>query len=320
MEERGRRFLSSILLYSSADFRRGEIGVPLKRYKKYVSLLMFTAPAFLLYAVFLLIPTLGGMFYSFTDWNGLNKSYHFVGFANFAEALGEDSDFVHSLWFTLKYVVFMVVLQNAIALLLAVLIETRTRSKGFFRTVFFMPNMISIIISSFMWTFVFTQVLPQIAEKTALAFLDQSWIGNPSVSFYSILIVSLWNGVGYMLIIYLAALQGVPQHLKEAAVIDGASPFQRFLHVTVPMITHAITICFFLTLNGAFKVFEVVYGLTGGGPGRSTQVITLNIYEEAFSNNFRYGYASAKSVILFVMILIITFIQISVMKKREVEA
>ncbi|WP_314000022.1 sugar ABC transporter permease [uncultured Paenibacillus sp.] len=294
--------------------------MPNKSYKRYLSLFAFVAPAFLLYAVFLLIPTLGGMFYSFTDWNGLNRTYDFIGFANFAEALGEDPDFVNSLWFTLKYVVFIIVLQNVIALLLAVLIEQRTRSKGFFRTIFFMPNMISIIISAFMWTFIFSSVLPQIAEKTMLTFLDQAWIGDPNVSFWSIIIVSLWNGVGYMMIIYLAALQGVPQSLKEAAVIDGASPFQTFRNVTLPMITHAVTICLFLTLNGAFKVFDVVYGLTGGGPGRSTQVITMNIFEEAFSNNFRYGYASAKSVILFVIILIFTLIQVTVMKKREVEA
>lgn len=294
--------------------------MPIKNYKKYASLFAFVSPAFVLYAVFLLVPTLGGMFYSFTDWNGLNKSYEFIGLANFWEAFREDPDFVNSLWFTLKFVVFMIFLQNGIALLLAVLIESKTKSKGFFRTIFFMPNMISTIISAFMWTFIFSQVLPQLAEKTALTFLDQSWIGNPDFSFYSIIIVSLWNGVGYMMIIYLAALQGVPQHLKEAAIIDGASPFQTFFRVTVPMITHAITICFFLTLNGAFKVFDVVFGLTGGGPGRSTQVITMNIYEEAFSNNFRYGYASAKSVILFVIILIFTLIQINVMKKREVEA
>lgn len=289
-------------------------------YRKYVSLLAFVAPAFILYALFLLIPTIGGMYYSITDWNGLNRTYDFIGISNFVEALRADPDFVHSLWFTMKYVLCMIVLQNVFSLLLAVLIETKMRSKGFFRTVLFMPNMISTIISAFMWTFVFAQVLPQLAEKTGIHFLDQSWLGDPHTSFYSILVVSLWNGVGYLMIIYLAALQGVPQSLKEAAVIDGAKPFQIFRNVTLPMITHAITICLFLTLNGAFKVFEVVYGLTGGGPGRATQVITMNIYDEAFSNNFRYGYASAKSVILFVIILIFTFIQISVTKKREVEA
>ncbi|WP_110934022.1 carbohydrate ABC transporter permease [Paenibacillus bouchesdurhonensis] len=291
-----------------------------KGYRKYLSFFAFLAPAFIIYSIFLLIPTLGGMFYSLTDWNGLNRAYDFVGLANFVEILRDDPDFLHSLWFTLKYVVIMVVLQNVFALFLAVLIESKRRSKGFFRTIFFMPNMISLIISAFMWSFVFTQVLPQIAEKTMLTFLDQGWIGDPNVSFYSIIIVSLWNGVGYMMIIYLAGLQGVPQHLQEAAIIDGANVFQRFMRVTLPMITHALTICLFLTLNGAFKVFDVVYGLTGGGPGRSTQVITLNIYEEAFSNNFRYGYASAKSIILFLFILLFTFIQISVMKKREVES
>ncbi|MFT9371072.1 carbohydrate ABC transporter permease [Paenibacillus polymyxa] len=294
--------------------------MPFKIYQKYVMLLAFTAPALIFYAIFLLIPTISGMYYSFTDWNGLNPNYNFIGLGNFVESLKEDPDFLNSLWFTLKYVLVMIVLQNVLALVLAVLIESRTRSKGFFRTLFFMPNMISTIISAFMWTFVFSSVLPQIAEKTAIAFLGQSWLGDPKVSFFSIIIVSLWNGVGYMMIIYLAALQGVPQSLKEAAIIDGANAFQTLRSVTLPMITHAITICFFLTLNGAFKVYEVVYGLTGGGPGRSTQVITMNIYEEAFSNNFRYGYASAKSVILFAIVLIFTLIQLRVMKKREVEA
>lgn len=287
---------------------------------KYVSLLAFTAPALIFYIAFLLIPMIGAFYYSFTDWNGLNRDYDLIGFANFVEVFKEDPDFVNSLWFTLKYVIVMVVLQNVFALFLAVLIESRTRSKGIFRTLFFMPNMISVIISAFMWTFIFSQVLPQIAEKTAFTFLNQSWIGDPKFSFYSILIVSLWNGVGYMMIIYLAGLQGVPQSLKEAAVIDGANAWQRFRSVTLPMIAPAITICLFLTLNSSFKVFEVVYGLTGGGPGRSTQVVTMNIYEEAFSNNFRYGYASAKSIILFALVLILTLIQVSVTKKREVEA
>ncbi|NRF93779.1 sugar ABC transporter permease [Paenibacillus frigoriresistens] len=291
-----------------------------KTYNKHLSLLAFVAPAFIVYFILLLVPTFGGFFYSFTDWNGLSKSYSFVGLDNFVEAFSSDPNFMHALWFTLKYVVFMVVMQNVIALALAVLIESRTRTKGFFRTIFFMPNMVSLIISAFMWTFMFSQVLPQLAEKTGMLFLNQEWIGNPQVSFFSIAIVSLWHGVGYMMIIYLAALQGVPQSLREAATIDGATPFQNLIHITLPMITHALTICLFLTLNSAFKVYEVVFGLTGGGPGRSTQVITMNIFEEAFSSNFRYGYASSKSVILFVMILLITFIQVFVMKKREVEA
>jgi raffinose/stachyose/melibiose transport system permease protein len=132
--------------------------------------------------------------------------------------------------------------------------------------------------------------------------------------------VSLWQGIGYMMVIYMAALQGVPKQLKEAAMIDGANAYQRIIHVVLPMIMHAITICSFLTLNGAFKVFDVVYALTQGGPGTSTQVMALNIYEEAFSNNFRFGYANAKAMILFLVVLIITLIQVRILKRKEVEA
>lgn len=299
---------------------RGKGIVEQKGFKKYLSLALFVTPAFILYALFLLIPTFGGILFSLTDWDGLNLDYNFIGLGNFVEALTNDPDFVHSLWFTMKYVLLMIVLQNVFALLLAVFIETRRKSKGLFRTILFMPNMISMIISAFIWTFIFSQVLPQLAMNMGLSFLDQSYLGDPKISFFSILIVSLWNGVGYLMIIYLAALQGVPQSLKEAAMIDGATPFQTFSKVTIPMIMHAVTICLFLTLNSAFKVYEVVFGLTGGGPGRSTQVITMNIFEEAFSNNFRYGYANAKSVILFGIILIFTLIQMRVTKKREVEA
>ncbi|MEK3889773.1 carbohydrate ABC transporter permease [Bacillus sp. FSL K6-3431] len=288
--------------------------------KKYLSLLLFVSPAFLFYLLFLFIPTIGAGVYSFTDWNGLNPNYAFVGFSNYIEAFKEDIAFRHSFLFTLRYTVFVFIIQNVVALTLALLIESKTRSKGFFRTIFFMPNMLSLIISALMFSFIFTNVLPELSQKALLTVLDQPWIGDARVSFYSILIVSLWQGIGYMMVIYMAALQGVPKHLKEAAMIDGANVFQRLRHVILPMIMHAITICSFLTLNGAFKVFDVVYALTQGGPGTSTQVIALNIYEEAFSNNFRFGYANSKAMILFMVVLIITLIQVRVTKGKEVEA
>jgi raffinose/stachyose/melibiose transport system permease protein len=288
--------------------------------KKIISLLAFVFPALLCYVVFFLAPAFGGVWYSLTDWNGLNPNYSFVGLANYVEVFKQDPVFWDSLWFTLKFVIFMVILQNALAILLAVFIESKGRSKVWFRTIFFMPNMISMIIGGFMWMFIFTKVLPYIAEHTFLSFIDQSWIGDPAYSFFSILIVSLWGGVGYLMVIYIAALQGVPKTLKEAAEIDGASAVQVFKNVTLPMIFPALTIGLFVTLNNSFKVFDAVFSLTGGGPGRATQVIALNIYEEAFSMTSRYGYASAKAMILFLVVFIITMIQLRIMKKREVEA
>ncbi|WP_405083546.1 carbohydrate ABC transporter permease [Paenibacillus psychroresistens] len=291
-----------------------------KPWKQNIILLAFVFPALIFYAAFVLAPSLGGMWYSLTDWNMLNPTYHLVGFSNYIEALTEDTAFINSIWFTLKYVVFMVILSNGLAILLAVLIESQKRAKVWYRTIFFMPNMISLIIGGFMWMFIFTRVLPYIAEHTMLHFLDQSWIGDPRYSFYSLLILSLWSGVGYLMVIYIAALQGVPQHLKEAASIDGANALQTFRNVTLPMIYPAVTIGLFLTLNGSFKVFEAVFALTKGGPGRSTQVIALNIFDEAFSQSNRYGYASAKAMILFFIVLIVTLVQLWIMKKREVEA
>ncbi len=290
-----------------------------KNSKQIIILLAFVFPALLFYAVFVLLPSMGGIWYSLTDWNGLNPTYVMVGVGNYIEALTDDPYFIDSIWFTLKYVIFMVVLSNFFAILLAVLIESQKRSKVWFRTIFFMPNMISLIIGGFMWMFIFTKVLPYIAEHTSLHFLDQSWIGDPRFSFYTLLVLSLWSGVGYLMVIYIAALQGVPQQLKEAAAIDGANAFQIFRHVTLPMIYPAITIGLFVTLNGSFKVFDAVFALTGGGPGRATQVIALNIYEEAFSFSSRYGYASAKAMLLFMIVFIVTLIQLWIMTRREVE-
>lgn len=284
------------------------------------SLLAFTAPALLLYLLFELIPSLSGLWYSLTDWNGLARGYRVVGIANYLEAFREDPDFLRSIAFTLRFVVVMVVLQNAAALLLAVLVESRTRSKELFRTLLFLPNMISMIVGGFMWMFIFTRVLPQLAQTTGLAFLDRSWIGDPRWSFWAIVIVSLWGGTGYLMIIYVAALQSVPNYLRDAAAIDGAGAIREFFGVVLPSILQAVTIGVFLTLNSSFKVYEAVYSLTGGGPGRSTQVVALNIFEEAFNMNNRYGYANAKAVILFAIVLAVTLVQLAVMKKRENEA
>lgn len=283
-------------------------------------LMAFVSPALLFYIVFVLVPAFGGIWYSLTDWNGLNRTYILVGIDNYIEALTTDTNFLNTLWFTLKYVLVMLILQNLIAVILAVFIESRKRTKVFFRTLFFMPNMISMIIGGFMWLFIFTRVLPYIAKYSLLHFLNQSWIGNPTYSFLAIIIVALWGGVGYLMVIYIAALQGVPQQLKEAAEIDGANAFHTFWYVTLPMISPAITIGIFVTLNSSFKVYDVVYALTGGGPGRATQVISMNIVEEAFKMNNRYGYASAKAMILFFIVFVITIVQLKIMKKREVEA
>lgn len=286
--------------------------------KKNISLLLFTLPALIVYFIFKLLPAIIGIFFSFTDWNGLNKSYNIIGINNFIEILN-DTYFWNSVIFTLKYVVVMVIVANFVALLLANLIESLKKARGTFRTLFYLPNMISMIIGGYMWMFIFTKVLYYFADNYGLKFLDHSWIGDPKWSFVAIIIVSSWAMIGYLMIIYIAALQGIPKQIKESAYLDGASNLTLFFKITLPMIRHALTICIFWTLNAAFQVFDVIFSLTGGGPGRATQSVAINIYEEAFKNNIRFGYATAKSTILFLLVFIITIIQIKAMKKKEIE-
>jgi len=265
-----------------------------------------------------LYPAIGGFWYSLTDWNGLNPTKEYVGFINYIELL-EDENFIQSLKFTMKYVVYMVILQNVLALFIAIVIESLNKGKKVLRTVFFFPNMISMIIGGFIWMFIFTRVFPYLVDEYGVLFLDESWIGDPNFSFYSILILSLWGSVGYLMIIYIAALQSVPGSLIEAAKIDGANKLQVIWHITRPLIANSITIGIFVSLSSSFKVFDQVYALTGGGPGRATQVVSLNIFSEAFAMQSRYGYASAKAVVLFLIILLITGVQLAIMKRKEVE-
>ena len=299
--------------------RSAQIAVKRKTRQQNSSLLLFTLPALVVYALFKLYPAFSGIFYAMTDWNGIDKTWSFIGLANFARVL-KDEYFWQSILFTFKYVAVMVIVANVIALTLAVAIETRRHTRGVFRTVFYMPNMISMVIGGYMWMFIFTKVLYYLADNyNGFSFLDHMWIGDPKYSFVAIIIVAAWGAVGYLMIIYMAALQGVPGSMKEAAVLDGANAWQRFWQVEFPMIRHAVTICVFWTLNSAFQVFDVIYTLTGGGPGRATQSAALNIYEEAFRGNIQYGYATAKSTVLFIIVLAITAIQLTIMKRREEE-
>lgn len=289
-----------------------------KKTRENLSLLLFVAPAFIVYFIFKLYPTFSGIYYSMTSWNGLSKSKQFAGGDNYIEIFS-DTNFWKSMIFTSKYVVVMLIVANVLALTLAIGIESRSKGRGFFRTLFCMPNMVSMIIGGYMWNFIFTKVLYYMADNWGFTFLDKSWIGDPRYAFIAIVIVSAWGIVGYLMIIYMAALQGVPQHLIESASLDGATTWQRFWKITLPMIRHSLTICIFWTLNSMFQVFDVIYSLTGGGPGRATQSVAINIYQEAFTGNIRYGYATAKSMVLFLIILIITALQLAVMKRKEQE-
>ncbi|MEW9697567.1 carbohydrate ABC transporter permease [Paenibacillus sp. SI8] len=280
---------------------------------------LFTLPAVICVLFAFFIPFLMSMGYSFTEWNGIQKSPTFIGLDNFKQIFSRDANFIDSSLFTLKYSVLYIILVNAIAILLAIMLDQKLRTSTFLRTVFFIPYIISLIIVGFIWKFIFAQGFASLSTLTGLAVFDLSWLGEPRLAFLSILAVSIWQSIGFYIVIYIAGLQAIPMELLEAATVDGAGPMRKFFTIMLPLLAPAITISVFMALTNALKVFDIILSLTGGGPGGSSYSITLDIYRDTFQNN-RYGYGTAKALLLFVAILLITIVQLRYFKSKEVEA
>jgi raffinose/stachyose/melibiose transport system permease protein len=279
----------------------------------------FTVPAVIVIFAFVELPFLMSVLYSFTKWNGLDKVPVFIGFANYMEIFTNDPNMMQALGFTLLFTVFMVFFTNVIAMLLAVALDSKVRGKNVLRAAFYVPNIISMIIIGYIWRFIFSKGFDSFYALTKIPAFQLSWLGDAKLSFVSVVIVSVWQAIGFYMVIYIAGLQTVPKDIIEAAMIDGARSSTRFFRITMPLILPSITVCLFYSLSSALKTFDVIFSLTFGGPGTATTSIALDIYKTAFSDS-RFGYGSAKSVLLFFLILLVTVFQLSLFKKREVEA
>ncbi|MEE6451132.1 sugar ABC transporter permease [Gottfriedia acidiceleris] len=283
------------------------------------SFIVFVGPAFLVFATLVLIPFLMGVYYSFTNWNGVVGNIQYVGFDNYKYIFTQDADFKQSFIITTKYTFFAVILTNLIGFGLALLVTKGLKSRNILRTIFFLPNLIGGLLLGFIWQFIFNKGLTSLGAALGIDSLMQSLLGTANGAFWAIIIVAIWQGAGYIMIIYVAALQGVPQELIEAAQVDGADRFTTLRKIIIPMVAPAVTVCLFLTISWSFKVFDQNLSLTGGGPFKSTEMLALNIYTEAFVNN-RYGLGEAKAIVFFVVVAAISILQVYLTKKREVEA
>lgn len=279
----------------------------------------FVGPATLAFAVIVLLPFLMSIYYSFTEWNGVSSDMKWVGIANYTTILTEDESFLHSFGFTARFTVASVVLTNVLGFLLALLLTQALKTRNVLRTIFFMPNVIGGLLLGFIWQFIFVKGFATIGEMTGIGFFQLPWLGDAATGFWGLIIVSVWQSAGYLMIIYIAALSNVPKDVTEAARIDGATRLQMLRHITVPLIMPAVTVCLFLAISWAFKMFDLNMSLTKGGPFGSTESIAMNIYQDAFRNN-QLGLGSAKSVIFFAAVALVTLLQVSFTKKREVEA
>ncbi|SDX79650.1 carbohydrate ABC transporter membrane protein 1, CUT1 family [Paenibacillus sp. CF384] len=281
---------------------------------------VFVGPGLLIFLLIVAVPFFMGFYYTFTEWDGLDLNHaKWVGFENIHRIFTDDERFWTAFWFTARFTIAAVLLTNVMSLLLAMLLTRNLKSRNVLRTIFFLPNVIGGLLLGYIWYFIYVRGFAAVGEATGLEFFNLPWLGTPTTAFWGIVNVFVWQTAGYMMIIYIAAIIGIPKDLTEAARIDGANPWQIFRSITVPLIMPAITICLFLTTSNAFRMFDLNLSLTAGGPGYASESIALNIYREALTNN-RYGLGTAKAMIFFFAVALITVTQVWFTKKKEVEA
>ena len=283
--------------------------------KKDLTYWFFLFPALLALAVVVVAPLVVGVYYSFTDWNGIQVK-EYVGFKHYIE-LFHDKEFINSLWFTTKFSIVSIILINTFGLSLALIVTTKLKTNKILRTIFFMPNLIGGLILGFIWQFIFTKAFASFGSIIGSEKL-QGWLSTPETGFWGLVILMSWQMSGYIMVIYVSYLEGVSKELVEAAEIDGANVFQRFWYVVFPLVAPAFTVSLFLTLSNTFKLYDQNLSLTGGGPYNSTQMVAMEIFNTAFSQ-YNMAYAQAKAVIIFIIVAAIALLQVYLNKKREVE-
>lgn len=281
---------------------------------------MFIAPAFILFTLFIIVPTLSSVYYSLTSWDGVSPTVKFVGLANFKEIF-TSARFGNALKNTIILTVFITVFENIFALALALIVDHVRWGKNFFRSAFYIPVLISGIVSGFIWKIMYNYnfgALNALLNMLGLENFRQDWLGNSKLTLFMVGIVLIWKGVGYYMVIYLASLQSVSTDLIEAAQIDGASPWQRFKSITIPMISGAFTINFTLSLINGLKVFDQINVMTDGGPGFTTETLVYLLYKVGF-NEGRQGFGTAVGLVLLFIIIILNTAQQKFLRGREVQ-
>ena len=270
---------------------------------------LFLLPTLLAFVMAFIIPFVMGVGLSFTSFTTVDSA-RFVGVDNYIKAFAADSGFLYSLGFTTLFTIVSVVTVNVLAFVLALLLTRGIRGTNLFRSIFFMPNLIGGIVLGYIWNLLINGVL-------ATAGVDITY--KAEYGFWGLVILTNWQLIGYMMVIYIAGLQNIPGDLTEAAAIDGATPLKTLLRVKIPLVMPSITICTFLTLTNSFKMFDQNLALTAGDPEKATQMLALNIYDTFYGRIGWQGVGQAKAVIFFIIVAIVAFIQLRVTRSREVE-
>jgi ABC-type sugar transport system permease subunit len=287
---------------------------PVRRaWRRYQAGFLFVLPALLLYVLFMVYPFFQAIYFSFTSWNGVAPVKEWVGLDNY-RALIEDGLFWLSLRHTVIWVVLGTIAPIVIGMLLAMLLWRRPRGFTVFRTLYFMPQVLSSVVIAIIWNWIYNPIfgiLNEALDAVGLDWVSRGWLGDPDVALYAVLAAAVWATIGFCFVIFLAGLQNVSKDLIEAATLDGANAWQRFWNVTVPQMANVINVVVAFLLIGGFSVFDIIFVMTQGGPANATEVLATYTYKEAFTQN-NIGYASTLSVVITVISLIasVTFIRL----------
>ncbi|MDY4138749.1 MAG: sugar ABC transporter permease [Eubacteriales bacterium] len=277
----------------------------------------FILPGFAIYCVFLIFPILLGIYYSLMDWNGISPHYDFVGLENY-QSLLTDKKFRAALVFNLRYTVMLVIGIVVISVILALLLNRQFKGRGFFRTLYFLPAVLSMLTVSLVFKQIFFYVLPAMGKALGIAALSTNILASKQLAIYGLLFVHLWQGVALPTLLFLAGLQTIPSELYEAAAIDGANAWQQFKSITVAYLIPTLSVVLVLVVKQGLMVFDYVKSMTGGGPGTVTQSIALLIYTNGFERN-KYSYSIAQAIAAGLLIAAISFVQIQLSNRKKVE-
>ncbi len=291
--------------------------------------LLFLLPVLVAFTLIIMIPFVLGIYYSFTDWSKVGVDLNFVGLDNYKNMF-DDAQFVFSMIWTFTYTILNVIIVNAVALTLGIFVTQKLKFQYVYRAGFFIPNLLGGIVLGTIWTFIFQYGFTALGEATGAKILESDWLLDPTTSKAALVMVGSWQYIGYIMMIYIAALQNIPRDLLEAAKIDGANVLQRIRHITIPMIVPAFTISLFLTLVNSFKQYDINFALTNGGPAQilesneivqSTQMLAMSIVETSSSarlENYK-GVAQAQAVVFFLVLVVIALTQVIITKRKEIE-
>ncbi|MDO4548432.1 MAG: sugar ABC transporter permease [Clostridia bacterium] len=293
--------------------------------KRLVTDLLFITPTVLAFLLVIIIPFIYGIYYSFTDWNGVATTLNFIGLQNYANIFN-DVQFVHSFLMTVEFTAINIVFVNVVAFILAMLVTSKARARNIYRAGFFVPNLIGGIVLGTIWQFIFNNIIPNLGQTLGWTALSRSLISQQSTVIWMMSVVNTWQYAGYIMMIFVASIQGISQSVLEAAETDGASYMLRIRKIIIPLMANAFTISLFLTLTNSFKMFDVNVALTNGGPAgvymrkaiNVSELLALNIYNTAYKFS-KMAEGQARAVVFFLILVIVSLIQVNVNKRKEVE-